>query len=88
MPELSRFFNIIIKMLYADDRQHNKPHVHVFYAEHQASVGIDGELLAGTLPVKQMRILSAWLAIHEEELYAAWNKAVRNEPPGKIAPLS
>lgn len=64
------------------------PHVHVFYAEHQASVGIDGELLAGTLPVKQMRILSAWLAIHEEELYAAWNKAVRNEPPGKIAPLS
>ena len=37
---------------------------------------------------KQMRILSAWLAIHEEELYAAWNKAVRNEAPGKIAPLS
>jgi hypothetical protein len=88
MPELSRFFNIVIKMLYADDRQHNKPHVHVFFAEHEASVGIDGELLAGSLPVKQMRILSAWLAIHEEELYAAWNKAVRNEPPGKIAPLS
>lgn len=65
-----------------------RPHVHVFYAEHRASVGIDGELLAGTLPVKQMRILSARLAIHEEELYAAWNKAVRNEPPGKIAPLS
>ena len=88
MPELSRFFNIVIKMLYADDRQHNKPHVHVLFAEHEASVGIDGELLAGSLPVKQMRILSAWLAIHEEELYAAWNKAVRNEPPGKIAPLS
>lgn len=88
MPELSRFFNIVIKMLYADNRQHNKPHVHVLFAEHEASVGIDGELLAGSLPVKQMRILSAWLAIHEEELYAAWNKAVRNEPPGKIAPLS
>ena len=58
MPELSRFFNIVIKMLYADDRQHNKPHVHVFFAEHEASVGIDGELLAGSLPVKQMRILS------------------------------
>ena len=88
MPELSRFFNIVIEMLYADNRQHNKPHVHVLFAEHEASVGIDGELLAGSLPVKQMRILSAWLAIHEEELYAAWNKAVRNEPPGKIAPLS
>ena len=75
-------------MLYADDRQHSKPHVHVFYAEHAASVGIDGELLAGSLPVKQMRIVSAWLAIHEDELYAAWNKAVRNEPPGTIEPLS
>ena len=88
MPELSRFFNIVVRMLYADNRQHNKPHVHVLFAEHEASVGIDGELLAGSLPVKQMRILSAWLAIHEEELYAAWNKAVRNEPPGNIDPLS
>lgn len=88
MPELSRFFNIVIRMLYADNSRHNKPHVHVVFAEHEASVAIDGELLAGSLPVKQMRILSAWLVIHEEELYAAWNKAVRNEPPGKIAPLS
>ena len=88
MPELARFFNIVIRMLYADDQQHSKPHVHVVYAEYEASVGIDGELLAGSLPERQMRILSAWLAIHEEELYAAWNKAVRGEPPGKIAPLS
>ena len=57
MPELSRFFNIVVRMLYADNRQHNKPHVHVLFAEHEASVGIDGELLAGSLPVKQMRIL-------------------------------
>ena len=88
MPELSRFFSIVVKMLVVDDKQHNKPHVHVFYAEHEASVGIDGELLAGTLPARQMRILSAWLAIHEDDLYAAWNKAVRGEDPGKIQPLS
>ena len=88
MPELSRFFSIVVKMLFVDDKQHNKPHVHVFYAEHEASVGIDGELLAGTLPARQMRILSAWLAIHEDDLYAAWNKAVRGEDPGKIQPLS
>ncbi len=88
MPELSRFYNLVIRMLYADNRQHNKPHVHVFYAEYEASVGIDGELLAGSLPAKQMRILSAWLAIHEDELYAAWNRAVRGEAPGKIQPLA
>ena len=87
MPELSRFYDLVIKMPYADQQQHNKPHVHVYSAEHEASVGIDGELLAGSLPLKQMRILSAWLAIHEDELYAAWNRAVRGEAPGKIQPL-
>ena len=56
-------------------------------AEYEASVGIDGELLAGSLPVKQLRLVQAWALIHEEELYKAWNKAVRNEPFGKIEPL-
>ena len=87
VPELSRFYNIVIKMLYSDTGQHNKPHIHAYYGEHDASISIDGELLAGSLPVKQMRMVSAWLAIHEEELYAAWNNAVKNEPFGKIDPL-
>ena len=42
MPELSRFYNIIIKMIYSDNAQHNKPHFHVYYAEHTAAVGVDG----------------------------------------------
>ena len=54
MPELCRFYNIVIKMLYSDNSQHNKPHFHVYYAEFEASVGVDGELLAGSLPVKQL----------------------------------
>lgn len=87
MPELSRFAGIIIKMLYNDTIQHNKPHVHVFYGEYQASIGIDGELLAGSLPVKQLRLVNGWLALHEEEAYAAWNKAVRGEAFEKIKPL-
>ena len=87
MPELSRFFGIVIKLLFSDSSQHNKPHVHVFYNEYTASVGIDGELLAGSLPVKQLTLVSAWLTIHEDELYRAWNKAVRNEPFDRIEPL-
>ena len=79
MPELCRFFNIVIKMIFSDNTQHHKPHFHVYYAEYEAAVGIDGELLAGSLPV--------WAAIHEDELYAAWNNAVRNIPFGKIEPL-
>ena len=87
MPELSRFFNIIIKMIFNDDSQHYKPHFHVYYAEYVASVGIDGELLAGSLPVKQLRLVQAWAAIHEDELYKAWNNAVKGIPFDKIAPL-
>ena len=55
LPELSRFYNIAIKMIYSDNDQHHKPHFHVYYAEYTASVGIDGELIAGSLPVKQLR---------------------------------
>ena len=87
MPELSRFEGMVIKMLFDDAAQHNKPHVHVYYGEHKAAVGIDGELLAGSLPYKQLKMVVGWLALHEEEAYAAWNKAVRNEHFNKIKPL-
>lgn len=87
MPELSRFQGMIIKMIYGDTIQHNKPHIHVYCGEHEASVGIDGELLAGSLPVKKLTILQAWLILHEDELYIAWNHAVQNKPFNKIDPL-
>ena len=51
-------------------------------------MGIDGELLAGSLPVKQLKMVVGWLALYEEEAYAAWNKAVRGESFEKIKPLS
>jgi len=87
MPELSRFYGITVKMLFSDDVQHNKPHFHVYYNEYTASIGIDGELIAGSIPIKQLKLVTAWAAIHEDELYATWNKAVKNEPFKKIDPL-
>lgn len=87
MPEICRFYGIIIKMLYSDTVQHHKPHIHAYYQDYEASVGIDGELLAGSMPVKQLKLIQAWLVLHEDELYAAWNKAVQNIPFGKIEPL-
>ncbi|MGL4484425.1 MAG: DUF4160 domain-containing protein [Anaerovoracaceae bacterium] len=86
MPELSRFEGIIVRMLYSDIGQHNKPHIHAEFGEYEASVGIDGELLAGSLPKKKLVILQAWLIMHEEELYEAWNKAVQNQAFDKIMP--
>ena len=87
MPELSRFYNIVIKMIYDDQGQHHKPHFHVYYAEYSATFGVDGELLSGNLPIKQFRLVQAWAVLHEEELYKAWNNAVRSIPFGKIDPL-
>ena len=87
MPELSRFYGIIIKMIFSDTQQHNKPHIHAMYGEYQAAIAIDGEMLAGYMPPKQLKLILAWLTIHEEELYKAWNNAVRDIPFEKIEPL-
>lgn len=87
MPELSRFQGMIIKLIFLDNEQHHKPHVHVYYGEYEASVGIDGELLSGSLPIKKLKLLQAWMILHEEELYIAWNNAVKGTPFGSIKPL-
>ena len=87
MPELSRFYGIVIKMIFNDDDKHHKPYVHVYYGENEASVALDGEVLEGKLPIKQYRMVAGWMAIHEDELYEAWNKAVRNIAFEKIEPL-
>lgn len=49
-----------------------KPHIHVYHGDYEASVGIDGELSGGSIPVKQMKLLNAWLIIHEDELSRSW----------------
>ncbi len=87
VPELSRFAGMVIYLLFKDNKQHNKPHVHVYYGEYEAAVSIDGELLAGSLPLKQFRMVTGWLAFHEEEAYKAWNQAVKGEHFDKIKPM-
>lgn len=87
MPELSRFNGIAVKIQWEKDEKHHKPHVHVYYNEYEASVGMDGEILAGVLPEKQYALVRAWIYLHEDELYDAWNKTLRDEPVSKIEPL-
>jgi hypothetical protein len=69
-------------------KHHNTPHIHAKYAEHEASVSIaDGEVLAGQLPRKQLRLVQAWIELRRDELLADWELSVSNEHPYKIAPL-
>ncbi len=74
-------------MLFRDNDQHHKPHVHVVYGEYTASIGLDGTVLSGSIPVRQFNMVVGWIALHEEELYEAWNHAVRGEEFGRIQPL-
>ena len=58
VPEISRFYGIIIKMFFNDTSQHNKTHVHAVYGEYQTVISIDGELLVGSIPYKQLKIIA------------------------------
>lgn len=87
MLELSRFEGMVIYLLFKDTQQHHKPHVHVYYGEYEAAVALDGEVLAGSLPSRQYKMVSGWLALHEEEAYKAWNLAVQGIHFEKIEPL-
>ena len=82
MPELSRFYGIIITLYFNDTQQHHKPHIHAFYGDYEAVIGI-----AGSIPSKQFRMINGWMAIHENELYEAWNNAVQSKHFNKINPL-
>lgn len=82
------FYGIIVMMYFRDIDNHQFPHIHVEYQEFSAVLKIpDGELLTGDLPPKKLKMVQAWIAIHEDELMADWSLAVRGEPIFKIEPL-
>jgi hypothetical protein len=88
MPAISMFYGIIIYLYYYDNKKHNTPHIHVEYQGKIAVVSIkDGEIIEGDLHPKKMKLLLAWMEIHQEELIANWTLAVKGEQVFKIEPL-
>ena len=88
MPEISRFFGIIIRMFVELAAQHHRPHFHAYYQDRVAIVAIDAiELIAGGLPRRQQRLVEAWAEIHQRELLEDWNQLQGGRPPFKIEPL-
>jgi hypothetical protein len=88
MPVISMFYGIIIRLYLLEHRHHNLPHIHAKYGEFEAAIRIDdGELLAGELPRKQLRLVQAWIELHRDELMADWELAADGQSPYKIAPL-
>jgi len=85
MPEISRFFGIVIKM-YWDD--HNPPLFHAFYTGEQALIDIHTlSLFAGRLPPRAVGLVIEWANLHQQELLADWHRAQGQESLKKIDPL-
>ena len=87
MPALSMFYGIIVRMQSERGGKHNKPHIHAIYGEAEIVVALDGDILEGNFPKKQMKLLEAWMAIHEDELMANWNMLSAGDGYFKIEPL-
>jgi len=87
MPVLSAFYGIIVRIFKEDDGQHNMPHIHASYSGHKVIVALDGEVLEGEFPRNKMRLLLAWMEIHQDDLKANWDLISDGEPIFRIDPL-
>jgi hypothetical protein len=88
VPELSRFFGIVIRMFVEAGGQHHRPHFHAYYQEDAAVFSIDtAAVLGGEIPTSQRRLVEAWVEIHREELRHDWDLLQSGRPPVKIDPL-
>ena len=85
MPELSRFYGIIIRMYYGD---HPPPHFHAVYQGEQVQVDINTlEVIERHMSRRALGLVLEWAALHQAELHRAWEQASTNQEPSKIPPL-
>ena len=85
VPELSRFYGIIVRMYYGD---HAPPHFHAVYQGEEIQVNIHTlEIMEGSMSRRARALVLEWAMLHRDELRAAWESASHNQEPSKIAPL-
>lgn len=85
MPELSRFYGIIIRMFWRD---HPPAHFHAIYGSYEAIIEIEtSEVIAGSLPLGADSLVKQWIELHRDELRHDWELARAKRPLLKIDPL-
>jgi hypothetical protein len=85
VPEICRFFGIIIAVFYED---HPPPHFHVRYGSQQAIIAIETlQMLEGRLSPRVLGLVVEWAMMHRSEIRRAWDQARRREAIDPIAPL-
>ena len=85
MPEISRFFGIIIRMFY---NEHNPPHFHAEYSGNKAVFDFQGNVTKGNLSSRTAtKLVREWIDLHLFELETDWKLAKENKEINKIEPL-
>ena len=85
MPRISEFYGIVIAMYY---REHGVPHFHATYAGETVVISIHaGEVIAGGVPMRALRLIQEWCVLHRDELRLNWARARDNAPLVRIDPL-
>jgi len=88
MAIIAMFYGIIVSMYYLDNKRHHVPHIHVKYQGQDAVIAIpDGKILEGDMKSNKMKLIQAWIEIHQDELMADWELAASGETVFKIEPL-
>lgn len=73
MPEISRFYGIVIKM-YFKPKEHEPSHIHALYGEYLGEFNIKTmEMIVGDLPTKAQELVREWLSQHQDALQAMWD---------------
>ena len=88
MAVLAMFYGIIVSMYFFDNKRHHLPHIHVKYQGEEVVLSIpEGNILQGKLKRNKMKLVQAWIEIHQDELMANWELASNGEQIFKIDPL-
>ncbi len=86
VPRLSSFYGIAVFM-YWDEGIHARPHFHARYAGQAASIDFDGNVIAGSLPPRALKLVNEWARLHRDELAENWDRAREKRHLRGIDPL-
>lgn len=80
MPEITRFYGIIIKMYFAD---HLPPHFHAIYGEYVGMFDIKTlKMVEGDLPNRAREMIVEWASKYQNELLDIWESQKFIKLPG------
>ncbi len=68
-------------------REHPPPHVHAIHGDDEAIITLDGVLLEGSLPRRQLVQVREWIDLHRDELIENWDRVTTKRVLLPVEPL-